>query len=32
MEELKSLQDGYKNDLVMYLKDQISDSNISLAN
>ena len=30
--ELKNLQDGYKRDLVLYLKEQISDSNISLAN
>lgn len=32
IEELQSLQDGYKYDLVHYLKNQISDSNISLAN
>ena len=32
IEELMILQNGYKNDLVVYLKDQISDSNISLAN
>ena len=31
-EELQSLQDGYKYELVLYLKNQISDSNISLAN
>ena len=32
MNELKNLQYWYKQDLVLYLKDQISDSNISLAN
>lgn len=32
MDQMQSLQDKYKNELVSYLKDQISDSNISLAN
>jgi len=32
MDQIQSLQDKYKNELVSYLKDQISDSNISLAN
>ena len=32
MDQIQSLQDKYKNELVLYLKDQISDSNISLAN
>jgi hypothetical protein len=32
MDQIQSLQDEYKNELVSYLKDQISDSNISLAN
>lgn len=31
-EELGNLQDGYRYDLVFYLKNQISESNISLAN
>lgn len=32
VEELGGLQDEYKYDLMLYLKNQISDSNISLAN
>ena len=32
MQSLQNLQEGYKYDLVSYLKNQISDSNISLAN
>lgn len=32
LEKLQNLQDGYKYDLVSYLKDQISESHISLAN